>query len=331
MKERPHASSNPHWVLFNLVLLASAFACHRPEPKGDKLDSPVAPTEPKSIPTPAPAQPPAPTIVAEPNPPPGVPAPPDVAAPPGDAVHLATGLTYKVLRPGRSRERPRPWDLVELAYTGWTTDGAMFATTHDRSEPVEMTVDQMIPAWQQTLPQMSVGERRRIWVPEALAAHGAAGMPRGTLVFDLELLEIERRARPPSPPKDIASIPANATRTPSGLACRILHKGRGKLHPAADSRVRIHYDGFTATGTVFESTRRNGMPDTIRITQAIAGMREALLSMVEGEKRRCWIPAALGYAQRTDGPTGDIVVDVELLALVPDAGSPAATHDVKPR
>ena len=299
-----------------LALFGAALGCRRAEPPIE----PVVRAEPKPSANPAPPIPPAapaPSVEPEPSPIPGVPAPPDVAAPPAAAVRSPTGLASKLLRQGRNDERPRSWDFVELAYTGWTTNGVMFATTQNR-EPAEMTVDRMIPAWQEIVPQMRVGERRRLWVPEALAAHGAAGMPAGTLVFDLELLEIERQTRPPSAPKDVAAAPANATRTESGLAFRVLKKGRGKAHPAADSRVRIHYDGFTADGAVFESTRRRGMPDTIRITQTIAGMREALLSMVEGEKRRCWIPPVLGYADRSDGPAGAIVVDLELLEIVPN-------------
>jgi FKBP-type peptidyl-prolyl cis-trans isomerase len=37
---------------------------------------------------------------------------------------------------------------------------------------------------------MAVGEKRRMWVPEALAYKGKAGGPAGVLVFDVELLEI---------------------------------------------------------------------------------------------------------------------------------------------
>jgi FKBP-type peptidyl-prolyl cis-trans isomerase len=37
---------------------------------------------------------------------------------------------------------------------------------------------------------MTEGESRRFWVPEKLAYHGQHGFPQGTLVFDVELLEI---------------------------------------------------------------------------------------------------------------------------------------------
>jgi FKBP-type peptidyl-prolyl cis-trans isomerase len=39
---------------------------------------------------------------------------------------------------------------------------------------------------------MALGEKTRCWIPEALAHGGSAEAPPGMLVFDLELLAIER-------------------------------------------------------------------------------------------------------------------------------------------
>ena len=38
---------------------------------------------------------------------------------------------------------------------------------------------------------MVVGEKRRLWIPEALAYKGRTGAPQGMLVFDVELLSIK--------------------------------------------------------------------------------------------------------------------------------------------
>ena len=38
---------------------------------------------------------------------------------------------------------------------------------------------------------MVEGETRRLWIPEKLAYAGAAGAPKGMLVFDVELIKIE--------------------------------------------------------------------------------------------------------------------------------------------
>ena len=39
---------------------------------------------------------------------------------------------------------------------------------------------------------MTVGEKRRFWIPEELAYKGNPGAPQGMLVFDVELLEIKK-------------------------------------------------------------------------------------------------------------------------------------------
>ena len=55
-----------------------------------------------------------------------VPPPADVAKPPADAVKTASGLSSKVLTPGKGSAKPGPADMVTVHYTGWTTDGKMF-------------------------------------------------------------------------------------------------------------------------------------------------------------------------------------------------------------
>ena len=38
---------------------------------------------------------------------------------------------------------------------------------------------------------MVEGERTRFWIPENLAYKGEAGTPRGMLVFEIDLIEIQ--------------------------------------------------------------------------------------------------------------------------------------------
>ena len=39
---------------------------------------------------------------------------------------------------------------------------------------------------------MVEGEKRRFWIPGALAYDGVPGRPQGLLVFDIELIRIDR-------------------------------------------------------------------------------------------------------------------------------------------
>ncbi len=91
-------------------------------------------------------------------------------------------------------------------------------------------------------------------------------------------------------PADVAAPPADATITPSGLASRQLEAGTGKQHPGPRSRVLVHYSGWTTDGQMFDSSVSRGEPIAFGLYQVIAGWTEGVQLMVEGEKRRFWIP-----------------------------------------
>ena len=122
---------------------------------------------------------------------PAIPAPPDVAAAPADASVTASGLASKVLQPGSGTRHPRPNSRVTVHYTGWTVDGKMFDSSVARNEPIAFGLDEVIPGWTQGVQMMVEGEKRRFWIPAALAYEGDRGKPQGTLVFDIELIRIE--------------------------------------------------------------------------------------------------------------------------------------------
>ncbi len=117
--------------------------------------------------------------------------PVDVKGPPEDAHRTATGLAYKVLRPGRGVRRPEAWSRVTVHYTGWTTDGKMFDSSVARGTPATLGLEDVIRGWTEGMQLMVEGERTRFWIPQDLAYKGEAGSPRGMLVFDVELIRIE--------------------------------------------------------------------------------------------------------------------------------------------
>jgi peptidylprolyl isomerase len=119
-------------------------------------------------------------------------APPDVARPPKDATKTRSGLAYRVLRAGTGTEHPSPRSTVTVHYTGWTTDGKMFDSSVLRGRPATFPLDQVIKGWTEGVPLMVVGEKTRFWIPQDLAYGGAPDKPRGMLVFDIELIGIEK-------------------------------------------------------------------------------------------------------------------------------------------
>jgi len=128
--------------------------------------------------------------VTKPPPPPEVPK--DVAAAPASAKKTASGLRYTVLKPGTGKDHPTPQSRVKVNYSGWTTDGKMFDSSVARGRPATFGVSQVIKGWTERLQLMVVGDKTRFWIPAGLAygEKPPPGAPAGTLVFDVELLEI---------------------------------------------------------------------------------------------------------------------------------------------
>ena len=120
----------------------------------------------------------------------------------------------------------------------------------------------------------------------------------------------------PAPP-DVAAPPEGAEVTKSGLASKVLQAGSGERHPKASNKVRVHYTGWTTDGKMFDSSVARGRPASFGLRQVIKGWTEGLQLMVEGEKRRLWIPQKLAYQGRSGYPAGMLVFDVELIKILP--------------
>jgi peptidylprolyl isomerase len=118
--------------------------------------------------------------------------PDDVMAPPPTATKTSSGLAYRVLTQGPGGPRPRGSSRVRVHYTGWMTDGQMFDSSVMRGEPVTFGLDEVIKGWTEGVQLMSVGDKFRFWIPSRLAYNSAPDKPQGMLVFDVELLAIEK-------------------------------------------------------------------------------------------------------------------------------------------
>ena len=128
----------------------------------------------------------------------------------------------------------------------------------------------------------------------------------------------EDKSKIPAPP-DVAAAPADAEKTPTGLASRVLSKGTGTEHPAPQDVVKVHYTGWmAANGKMSDSSVVRGEPISFSLSQVIPGWTEGVQLMVQGEKRRLWIPGTLGYGDKDLGngrPFGMLVFDIELLSI----------------
>jgi peptidylprolyl isomerase len=135
-------------------------------------------------------------------------------------------------------------------------------------------------------------------------------------------LKQEEEVTIPAPP-DVAAPPADALKTPSGLASKVLSIGFSNVRPGPRSTVTVNYTLWTPDGKMRESTLVSGQPAPFEVDGVIPGWTEGLQLMVVGEKRRFWIPGHLAYgeASETSGDSGDgsprgmLVFDIELLSV----------------
>ena len=84
---------------------------------------------------------------------------------------------------------------VTIHYTGGlATDGSIFDSSVARGEPAEFPLTSLIQGWQEGIPGMKVGGKRRLFIPAA-QAYGASerpGIPANSdLIFDIELFATE--------------------------------------------------------------------------------------------------------------------------------------------
>jgi FKBP-type peptidyl-prolyl cis-trans isomerase len=100
----------------------------------------------------------------------------------------------------------------------------------------------------------------------------------------------------------------------------VLRVGAGKRHPVSNDTVMVHYSGWTPAGQTFDSSYARGAPATFPLKRVIEGWSEGVQLMVEGEKRRFWIPADLAYGTKPipsapGAPLGPLVFDIELITI----------------
>lgn len=240
--------------------------------------------------------------------------PPDLAMPPADAAKSASGLISRVVRAGDSTEKPGPNDVVTVQYTGWANDGRMFDSSLTRPMPSMFPLNRAMAGWRECVGLMVLHEVRRCWVPEGLGYKGASGRPKGTVVFDIELLDT--RVSPTIAPPDVKEPPADAKKTAAGVSYKLLRPGTGTRHPTAFSKVTVHYSGWTTDGKLFDSSIARGTPATFDLGGGvIRGWTEGLPLMVEGERSRIWIPQDLAYKGEAGSPRGMLVFDVDLIKI----------------
>ena len=111
---------------------------------------------------------------------------------------LVDGIQYKVIKMGDGA-KPAETDVVKVHYKGTLIDGTEFDSSIKRGEPAEFQLNRVIPGWTKALKEMPVGSKWEIFIPADQAYGPRGGGPIGpneTLIFEVELLEIENPNAP---------------------------------------------------------------------------------------------------------------------------------------
>ena len=105
---------------------------------------------------------------------------------------------------------------------------------------------------------------------------------------------------------------------PSGVQYKVLKEGKGAV-PADTSRVKVHYEGRTLDGKVFDSSYKRGQATDFRANQGSKGWTDALTHMPAGSVWEVYIPQELAYGERQQGadikPFSMLIFKIELLEV----------------
>ncbi len=112
---------------------------------------------------------------------------------------------------------------------------------------------------------------------------------------------------------------AGVKTTKSGLQYKVIKEGKGHI-PTDTTQVRLHYEGRTIDGKVFDSSyKRHGDPIVMLPRQFIPGFCEALTMMPVGSTWEVYIPAELAYGSQqvqSIRPNSTLIFKIELLSIV---------------
>eukprot|EP01097_Dermamoeba_algensis_P009919 TRINITY_DN713_c0_g3_i1.p1 TRINITY_DN713_c0_g3~~TRINITY_DN713_c0_g3_i1.p1 ORF type:complete len:128 (+),score=35.86 TRINITY_DN713_c0_g3_i1:53-385(+) len=105
-------------------------------------------------------------------------------------------LTVETINPGDGKTFPKQGNKVTVHYVGTLPDGTVFDSSRrkQRTFSFRLGLGEVIPAWDQGVAQLSLGQRVKLTCPPDLA-YGSDGVPgaippNATLIFDVELLDI---------------------------------------------------------------------------------------------------------------------------------------------
>jgi FKBP-type peptidyl-prolyl cis-trans isomerase len=109
---------------------------------------------------------------------------------------LPSGLQYTVIKEGTGKQ-PAATDTVTVHYKGTLINGTEFDSSSKGGRPLSFPLNQVIKGWTEGVQLMKEGAKYRFFIPPHLAyvPRGAGPLigPNTTLIFDVELLSVQKR------------------------------------------------------------------------------------------------------------------------------------------
>jgi len=125
----------------------------------------------------------------------------DKAAAEKGAKRLPSGLVITTIKEGTGRS-PKATDTVKVHYHGTLPDGRVFDSSRTRGEPATFPLNGVIKCWTEGVQLMKVGGKSKLVCPADIAYGDRSPspliQPGATLIFEVELLAIEKPAAPPA-------------------------------------------------------------------------------------------------------------------------------------
>jgi FKBP-type peptidyl-prolyl cis-trans isomerase len=223
----------------------------------------------------------------------------------------------------------RPGSEVSIHYTGTLDDGTVFDSSIAKGRPFKFTLGQgrVIKGWDQGVPGMKVGGKRRLTIPAELAygPRARGKIPANSrLTFTLELVDAEAPLPAPKPETAYAGEPLSRVELEGGLIIEEFAAGEGAAASKGDN-IEVHYTGKLDDGTVFDSSvpRQKPIGFVLGTGKVIKGWDLGIEGMKVGGLRKLTIPAELAYGERARGKipaNARLTFTVELMRI--RAGGP---------
>ena len=109
-----------------------------------------------------------------------------------------SGLQYKVIEPGND-VKPGPQDTVWVHYQGSLIDGTVFDEVPVEEEPINFTLNRVVPGWSEGLQLVGEGGKIQLFIPSELGygEQGTQGIPgNSALLFDVEMTKVGKYVEP---------------------------------------------------------------------------------------------------------------------------------------